>query len=65
MKVPAGRFDAERRRYRLAFTCERCTNWDPRSDRCAHGYPTVEHRLQAYERDPLADVVFCKDFDLL
>lgn len=64
MRLAPGRFDAERRRFRLAFTCERCSQFDPDAERCAYGYPTAEHRLEAYDADPGALVVFCKDFDL-
>jgi len=64
VRIAPGRFDAERRRFRLAFTCERCAHFDPVGDRCASGYPTDEHRLARYDADPDAIVVFCKDFDL-
>jgi hypothetical protein len=64
VRLAPGRFDAERRRFALAFTCEGCAHFDPDAERCASGYPTEDHRLARYDRDPEAEVVFCKDFDL-
>lgn len=56
-------FRAERERFALRFTCEDCALWDPATDRCAHGFPTHEHRATRYD-DPHASVVFCKEFEL-
>jgi hypothetical protein len=57
------RFREQRERFRLRFTCEDCTLFDDRTEQCAHGYPTAEHR-DAHYRDPDALVVFCKHFEL-
>jgi hypothetical protein len=57
------RFRTERERYRLRFNCEHGTLFDDVTERCAHGYPTTEHRLARYE-DPRATIVFCKHFEL-
>ena len=64
MKLPlyAG-FRVERERFALRFTCEHCALFDPEHERCAHGFPTDEHRLAYYERSD-AELVFCKDFEL-
>jgi hypothetical protein len=65
MKIPQDeRFRAEAAAYALRFTCESCALWDERRDTCANRFPTSEHRAARYA-DPQADVVFCKDFDLL
>jgi hypothetical protein len=50
-------------RFALRFTCEHCALFDPDQERCAHGFPTEEHRLGHYERLD-APLVFCKDFEL-
>jgi hypothetical protein len=57
------RFRSQRERLALRFTCEDCALFDPDHERCSHGFPTTEHRLAFYE-DPLAPLVFCKDFEL-
>ena len=64
MKVPqpAG-FAEQRERLALRFTCEHCALFDPEHERCAHGYPTEEHR-DAYYARPGVLLVFCKDFEL-
>lgn len=51
--------DAEAARYGLVRHCEDCGLFDPETERCAHGYPTEQHRKRASERL----VVFCKDFE--
>jgi len=56
-------FRDERARFALRFTCDDCALWDPARDRCAHGFPTHEHRASRYD-DARADVVFCKEFEL-
>jgi hypothetical protein len=56
-------FRDQRERYHLRFNCEHCAMFDDEHERCAHGYPTTEHREQHY-RDPEARVVFCKHFEL-
>lgn len=57
------RFRREREKYRLRFNCEDCALFDPRTERCAHGYPVHKHRAARYE-DPDANLLFCKEFDL-
>jgi len=56
------RFDEEAERFRLAFTCEECGNFDPLNGDCAHEWPNGEHR-----RERLAgangEIVFCKEFE--
>jgi hypothetical protein len=56
-------FRTQRERFHLRFTCEHCSLFDEQSEKCAHGYPTAEHR-EAHYRDPAALVVFCKHFEL-
>lgn len=58
MTVDSPRFPAERRRYRLVFTCEDCAHFVPDTGACAHGYPNEDHRAAEGTR-----VVFCKEFD--
>jgi hypothetical protein len=55
------RFVEERARFALRFCCEHCALFDPLRERCAHDYPTADHRLARYE-DRAAEIVFCKDF---
>lgn len=52
-------FVEEAARFGLVRSCEDCVLYDDEKDRCAHGYPTAEHKKSA---DPLV-VVFCKDFE--
>ena len=56
-------FAAQRARFALRFTCEDCGHFDPERERCAHGFPTREHRAAHYASAD-APLVFCKDFDL-
>ena len=64
MKIPQDeRFREQRARFRLRFTCEHCVLFDDERERCAHGYPTAEHREARYA-DPDALLVFCKHFEL-
>lgn len=51
----------ESAQYALRMHCEDCALWDDERDRCAHGYPTNEHRRPT---SPSLPVVFCKDFEL-
>ena len=65
MKLPQdARFRRERGEYSLRFTCEDCALFDDVRERCAHGYPTDDHRAARYV-DPGTPVVFCKDFELV
>ena len=64
MKIPQdANFREQRRRYQLRFTCESCALFDDKTEKCAHGYPTNEHRDAHYEDDN-ALLVFCKHFEL-
>jgi hypothetical protein len=64
MRLPqAPDFADQRARFALRFTCEHCAQFDGERERCAHGFPTEEHRLAYYERRDVP-LVFCKDFDL-
>lgn len=56
------RLEREIREHRLAFTCERCVQFDPDSEACSAGYPNEEHRRARVERARL--VVFCKEFEI-
>lgn len=60
MELPKdARFVEEEARFSLRMHCEDCVLYDEPRDRCAHGYPTAQHR-----RDPARlMVVFCKDFE--
>lgn len=58
------RFRSERARYVLRFCCETCSGFDPERAGCAYGFPVDEHRAERY-RDPEAEIVFCKDYDLV
>ena len=53
------RLDEEAARFGLVRHCEDCALFDPERDKCAHGYPTEQHRKNASEKL----VVFCKDFE--
>ena len=53
------RFALEAARYGLVRSCEDCALYDDEKDRCAHGYPTAEHKKSADAQL----VVFCKDFE--
>jgi hypothetical protein len=48
-------------RVKLRFACEDCAMFDPEREKCAHGYPTHEHRAAHIDR---GELVFCKDWDL-
>jgi hypothetical protein len=68
MRLPADAgFWRELARFDLRFCCEDCTFFDPRSERCAHGWPNAEHRRGHYrvEPDPPAEVTYCKEFELI
>ena len=56
-------FAAQRARFVLRFTCEDCALFDPELQRCAHGFPTDEHR-DAHYASREAPLVFCKDFEM-
>ena len=52
----------EARRFKLAFACPDCAQFDPESDLCSLGYPTSEHKNTDLEGR--TEVVFCKTFEL-
>ena len=57
-------FMEERREFCLRHTCEDCAHFDPTRAACVHGYPIddhVESSLQLHD----AELVFCKEFELL
>jgi hypothetical protein len=56
-------FRLQRECFVLRYTCEHCALFDPEAERCAHGFPTDEHRLAYYARHDVP-LVFCKDFEL-
>ncbi len=67
-------FIAEQTQYSLRFTCEYCTYFDVKLERCMHGYPNADHRTARYEADAQtqqstdsddASLVFCKEFELM
>lgn len=63
MKVEQdARFREQRERFRLRWNCEECALFDAGAG-CAHGYPTHRHRKSRYD-DPMAALLFCKDFEL-
>lgn len=57
------RFTREKTRFSLRHCCEDCGQFDPRSGRCAHEFPTEGHRSSDYE-GAVADLLFCKEFEL-
>lgn len=64
MKLPQdAHFREQAKKYRLRFTCEKCALFDDVTEKCAHGYPTSEHRDAHYENES-ALLVFCKHFEL-
>ncbi|MCA9669455.1 MAG: hypothetical protein KC503_27860 [Myxococcales bacterium] len=66
MRVRRGQaFRQEVERYGLRFCCEDCAFFDDDSERCAHGWPTEEHRRARYEHGEPDDwVLYCKEFEL-
>lgn len=53
---------AELVRFRLAWTCERCAQFDEPRGACSLGYPNEEHREAPLEGRE--HVTFCKEFEL-
>ncbi len=63
MKLTAdARFLGERARFSLRLHCEDCALFDVERAKCAHGYPTAEHRQPTEGLE--SSVVFCKDFEM-
>ena len=56
------RLRAEARRYRFAFACPDCAQFDPDFTRCSLGFPTEPHRDPGL--DGREEVIFCKAFEL-
>jgi hypothetical protein len=57
------KFRLEVARFGLRFTCEHCAHFASDTERCAHGYPVAAHR--ALVLDDLAELEFCKEFELM
>jgi hypothetical protein len=58
-------FDSLRLTLPLRHCCEDCAYFDDQQQRCAHEWPTAEHRLADYaEPGHLSVVNFCKEFEL-
>ena len=49
-------------RFSLAFTCERCAQFEPDTEHCSLGYPNEDHRTRGLVLG--ARLVFCKEFEL-
>ena len=61
MKLPRdARFDEESARFALRMHCEDCALFDDLREKCAHGFPTEEHRRDATH----SLVIFCKEWEL-
>jgi hypothetical protein len=57
------RFDDERTRFALRFTCEDCAHHEPRTGRCRHEWPADDHLSAAVGRSA-QEITFCKEFEL-
>jgi len=60
--IADARFLEESRALGLRHACEDCVHFVAAAERCAHEYPTEDHRAR-----PLAPgdtVVFCKEWEL-
>lgn len=66
VRVDPTTFARQRERFALRFCCEDCAHFMPALSRCAHFWPTADHRQEHYRElaDP-QEVVFCKEFELL
>ena len=53
---------SEIRRCSSAFTCERCVQLEPISERCPSGYPNEDHRARSLSVG--SRLVFCKELKL-
>jgi len=60
---PDPRFHEQRKRFDFRFACEHCALFDPERERCAHGFPTEDHRVAHYASLD-AVIVLCKDFQI-
>lgn len=65
MRLPLGaEFRDQWERFAFRFCCEHCAHFDRATQRCAHGWPTREHRLARYRDPRCTELVFCKEFEL-
>ena len=64
IRVDAKNFSARRNELSFRFCCEDCVHFHTDPDRCAHGWPTADHRLSRYAQPSYTEVVFCKEFEL-
>ena len=65
MRLPRTQaFDEESARYHLRFACEDCAHFDDERAACRHDWPTELHRRARYEQETVAELVFCKEFEL-
>lgn len=62
--IDPSRFAEERVALALRFCCEDCAYFLAATQRCAHGWPSEDHRLSRYEEPGLRYVVYCKEFEL-
>lgn len=53
----------ELERFSVAFTCERCAQFDPDTGACSAEYPNEDHRA-ARPGERRGRLVFCKEFEL-
>ena len=58
-------FRDERGRFALRFTCEHCTYFHVGTERCMHGYPNAAHRDGQNQGIDDAELIFCKEFELI
>lgn len=52
----------EARRYKLAFACPDCAQFDAEADACSLGYPADAHKSPDLEGR--STLIFCKTFEL-
>lgn len=64
IRVESRSFAEQVQAHAFRFCCEDCAFFSARADRCAHGWPTREHRSKRYRSSDLTEVVFCKEFEL-
>lgn len=58
------RFEEEAARFGFRFACEDCGHFDPARERCRHEWPTALHRKARLADPSVAEVVFCKEFEV-
>lgn len=64
IRVDPDQFRAQCQRFALRFCCEDCAHFHEHTDRCAHGWPTDDHRRQRHDRQDCCELIFCKEFEL-